>query len=199
MDLFSPIYPFPIRLEFWGERLESIRQFDPASQRSQNHLRELVVLPSVEIIMDEDGIKRARSMGRLPVHPGEGTFPGQEAWLMHFYPHLDTLFRYLPKDSLVTIIDPYRMESACVRTKKKFEEDVERFRKEAAEKVAPFPETEGLFVSLDEIAHSISTYQRLELGINGTYFKDQEGKRIHFEGRFRLKDDLEVVLDECLF
>ncbi len=194
MDLFSPMHPFPVRLEFWGDRLESIRQFDPASQRSQDHLQELVVLPSVEIIMDEDGISKARSMGRLPVHPGEGTFPGQEAWLMHFYSQLDTLFQYLPKDSLITIIDPYRVESAYVRTKKKFEKDVARFRKEAAEKVAPFPETEGLFAPFDEIAHSINSFQRLELGAGRTDLEDKKGKTIHFEGSFRLDYDVETTL-----
>ena len=65
-DLFPPLYKLPVRLEFWGDRLESIRQFDSLSQRSQNHLQEIVLLPANEIIMDKESIKRARSMGRLP-------------------------------------------------------------------------------------------------------------------------------------
>ena len=66
IDVFSPLYPLPTRLEFWGDRLESIRQFDPQSQRSREHLEEMVLLPANEVIMDEEAVKRARSMGRLP-------------------------------------------------------------------------------------------------------------------------------------
>jgi transcription-repair coupling factor (superfamily II helicase) len=43
------IYPFsralPVRLEFWGDTIESIREFDPATQRSQRELQELFVYP----------------------------------------------------------------------------------------------------------------------------------------------------------
>ena len=63
VDLFSPWHPFPIRLEFWGDRLESIRRFDPSSQRSQSHLDDMVLLPATEFIMGEENLKRARSMG----------------------------------------------------------------------------------------------------------------------------------------
>ena len=93
IDVFSPLYPLPTRLEFWGDRLESIRRFDPLSQRSQEHLEEMILLPANEIIMDQLSVKRARSLGRLPKQPEDGTgFPGQEAWIEHFYPKLDTLF-----------------------------------------------------------------------------------------------------------
>ena len=57
IDLFSPLYTNPVRLEFWGERLESIRQFDSLSQRSLNHLKEMVLLPVNEIIMERRNIK----------------------------------------------------------------------------------------------------------------------------------------------
>jgi len=53
IDIFSPLYSLPVRLEFWGDHLESIRQFDPVSQRSQNHLKEMILLPANEFIMDK--------------------------------------------------------------------------------------------------------------------------------------------------
>jgi transcription-repair coupling factor (superfamily II helicase) len=66
IDVFSPLYALPVRLEFWGDRLESIRRFDPISQRSEETLHELILLPACEIIKGGKNIQRARSMGRLP-------------------------------------------------------------------------------------------------------------------------------------
>jgi transcription-repair coupling factor (superfamily II helicase) len=45
VDIFSPAQPTPARVEFFGDELESIRLFDPTSQRSTGALEELVVLP----------------------------------------------------------------------------------------------------------------------------------------------------------
>jgi len=52
IDVFSTLYPLPVRLEFWGDRLESMRQFDPLSQRSKDALNEMILLPASEIIME---------------------------------------------------------------------------------------------------------------------------------------------------
>ena len=52
IDLFPPLYDQPVRLEFWGDEVESLRFFDPASQRSQGSLEELLVLPASEVILD---------------------------------------------------------------------------------------------------------------------------------------------------
>jgi len=45
VDIFSPTHALPARLEFFGDEVESIRLFDPTSQRSQAAIDELVVLP----------------------------------------------------------------------------------------------------------------------------------------------------------
>src|SRR5437016_4653166 len=45
VDVFSPSHPNPARVEFLGDEIESIRLFDPTSQRSTATLRELAVLP----------------------------------------------------------------------------------------------------------------------------------------------------------
>ena len=82
-----------MRLEFWGDEVESIRFFDPASQRSQGTLEDLVVLPASEVILD-DGRPGAwpwpgAAAGRTPEfwdHVQEGRhFPGIERHLAEFY------------------------------------------------------------------------------------------------------------------
>jgi transcription-repair coupling factor (superfamily II helicase) len=45
VDIFTPTHPAPARLEFFGDEIESIRLFDPTSQRSRESLEELIVLP----------------------------------------------------------------------------------------------------------------------------------------------------------
>jgi transcription-repair coupling factor (superfamily II helicase) len=51
VDVYSPSQPSPARLEFFGDDIESIRLFDPTSQRSVTSLDELLVLP----LVPEDG------------------------------------------------------------------------------------------------------------------------------------------------
>src|SRR5205085_10247372 len=45
VDVFSPSHAAPARVEFFGDDIESIRLFDPTSQRSQESLDNLLVLP----------------------------------------------------------------------------------------------------------------------------------------------------------
>lgn len=48
LDLFPFNYDFPLRLEFWGDEIESIRAFDPKSQRSLFSLPEVIIIPASE-------------------------------------------------------------------------------------------------------------------------------------------------------
>jgi len=151
VDIYPPLYPEPVRLEFWGDRLESIRHFDPLTQRSTTQLKDLVLLPANEIIMDEKGIKRARSMGRLPKAFQEtGSFPGQEGWMNHFYSRLDTFFDYFPEEGLLLLIEPRRIEIEMERFVERFSRDEERFRREAEKRQAPFPDVDGILVPVEE-------------------------------------------------
>jgi transcription-repair coupling factor (superfamily II helicase) len=113
IDLFSPLYEQPVRLEFWGDVLESLRFFDPASQRSQGSLEDLVLLPASEVILDDAARELAlqgRSKRRDPRfwhHVQEGFhFSGIERHLAEFYPEPQTLWDYLPPETLVVEWDP---------------------------------------------------------------------------------------------
>lgn len=113
IDLFPPLYDQPVRIEFIGDEVESLRFFDPASQRSRGSLEELVVLPASEVILDRAARDRAlegRSKRRDPrfwhyVHEGIH-FPGIERHLAEFYPEPQTLWEYLPPETLVVEWDP---------------------------------------------------------------------------------------------
>jgi transcription-repair coupling factor (superfamily II helicase) len=116
IDLFPPLYDQPLRLEFWGDTLESMRFFDPASQRSQGSLEDLVLLPASEVILDEAARELAltgRSKRRDPRfwhHVQEGLhFSGIERHLAEFYPDPQTLWDYLPPETLVVEWDPLNL------------------------------------------------------------------------------------------
>ncbi|MBW1805214.1 MAG: transcription-repair coupling factor [Deltaproteobacteria bacterium] len=195
IDIFAPLYPEPIRLEFWGDHLESIRHFDPSSQISTDRLKEMLLLPSNEIIMDRDKIERARSMGRVPEQlKVEGSFSGQEAWLKHFYTRLDTLFDYLPQEGLVTLFEPFRIESERERLTDRFLGDVERYHHEAEERRMPFPETDGILVPGEEMGQILEQYQRvsfIELAIDRG---DTTSGSMNIRGVSSVDDDLEIRL-----
>jgi transcription-repair coupling factor (superfamily II helicase) len=117
IDLYTPLYPQPLRLEFFDEVLESIRFFSPASQRSSEHLDDVIIVPAHEILLTTSRQQRAASSlkealeeegtlrGDLELWQervkGLGHFPGIEQLLPLYYDRLETLFHYLPLSTLV--------------------------------------------------------------------------------------------------
>src|SRR5207247_4575353 len=63
VDVFSPSHASPVRLEFFGDEIESIRLFDPTSQRSSTPVDELLVLP---LVTQSDGSAPARLTDYVP-------------------------------------------------------------------------------------------------------------------------------------
>jgi len=108
VDLYPPGLSNPVRLDFFGDTLESIRAFDPETQRSVGTLRALDLVPMSEVQLTTETIKRFRQSyvatfgaptrdDRLYEAVSEGRrYPGIEHWLPLFHDHLDTLFEYLP-------------------------------------------------------------------------------------------------------
>jgi transcription-repair coupling factor (superfamily II helicase) len=61
IDIFSPYLPKPFRLDLFGDEIESIRLFDPATQRTERELEDAVVLPAREIVFTEGRAVAARA------------------------------------------------------------------------------------------------------------------------------------------
>src|SRR5581483_12526975 len=66
LDVYSPEADRPVRIEFFGDEVESIRKFDPASQRSSNPVDEALLLPLTETPVNEEllGAIHARLSGK---------------------------------------------------------------------------------------------------------------------------------------
>jgi transcription-repair coupling factor (superfamily II helicase) len=106
LDLYPPGIPQPIRLDFFGDALESIRAFDPETQRTTGQLRALDLVPMSEVQLTTETIRRfrlgyvaefgAQTRGdALYEAVSEGRrHQGLEHWLPLFYEKLDSLFDY---------------------------------------------------------------------------------------------------------
>jgi transcription-repair coupling factor (superfamily II helicase) len=125
VDLFAPGMDAPVRLDFFGDTLESIRRFDPESQRTTDELRTLQLVAMAEFQLTPETIRQFRTgyvaafgaagpddMLYEAVSDGRRT-AGVEHWLPLFHPRLDTLFDYL--DGTPIAIEPLAEEAAHER------------------------------------------------------------------------------------
>jgi transcription-repair coupling factor (superfamily II helicase) len=114
LDLFPPGMDQPVRLDFFGDALETIRTFDAQTQRSETQLRGLDLVPVAEFQLVTETIRKFRT-GYVAAFgaaaPGdllyeavsEGRrYPGMEHWLPLFHDRMETLFDYLPGTPLTT-------------------------------------------------------------------------------------------------
>ncbi|MEM6664794.1 MAG: transcription-repair coupling factor [Pseudomonadota bacterium] len=125
LDLFPPGGAEPIRLDFFGDTLETIRPFDPETQRSTGQLRQLDLVPSSEITLDETAITNFRKAyvrtfgvpgGDDPLYEAvsEGRrFHGMEHWLPLFGDPLGSVLDYLP--GAPVIFEPLAAEARAER------------------------------------------------------------------------------------
>ncbi|UCD83101.1 MAG: transcription-repair coupling factor [Desulfobacterales bacterium] len=129
IDIFSPLYEDPLRIEFYGDLVESMRFFSASSQRKFSDVNEAVILPAREVILDNklvpNIISRIRALANeLDVSVTHARsvidkiknyeeLSGIESLIPLIYPKLDTIFDYIPQNSLVIAIDPDELEKAA--------------------------------------------------------------------------------------
>ncbi|MGN6819131.1 MAG: transcription-repair coupling factor [Sphingomonas sp.] len=113
VDLFPSGEEQALRLDFFGDEIESVRTFDPADQRTTGRVDGFVLLPASEALLDEESIKRFRTRYREkfgatatgdPLYQAisDGRrLAGMEHWLPMFEDRLETLFDHLGDDALV--------------------------------------------------------------------------------------------------
>ena len=128
IDIFPPLYTNPLRIEFFGDMVDTIRVFDAASQRKIRSIKEAILLPAREAIVEKDRIDHIVARVRvqaasleLPVTEAreliervreERVFSGIEGLMPIVYPELDTLFDYVPEKTLFVCFEPGELETA---------------------------------------------------------------------------------------
>lgn len=115
VDIYPSGLASGLRLDFFGDELESLRLFDPSTQMTTGTLESHLLLPASEALLDDDTVKRFRSRYREqfgavatqdPLYEAvsEGRrLAGMEHWLPLFEERLATVFDHLEKNDVVVI------------------------------------------------------------------------------------------------
>ncbi|MGA7971362.1 MAG: CarD family transcriptional regulator, partial [Pseudolabrys sp.] len=175
LDLFPPGMDMPVRLDFFGDALETIRAFDAETQRSEGDLRGLDLVPVAEFQLITETIRRFRT-GYVSEFGVAGPddllyeavsqgrrYQGMEHWLPLFHTGMETLFDYLP--GTVLALEPLDEEAAGERIKQT--NDYYDARKEAlSEGVQPLYKPlppDKLYVTADEWAERLQASKMARL------------------------------------
>ncbi|MDY6790520.1 MAG: transcription-repair coupling factor [Thermodesulfobacteriota bacterium] len=177
LDIFSPMYPDPLRVEFFGDTVDSIRSFSAASQRKIRDLKEAVILPAKEAVLVKkripliiSRIRQRASRLDMPVSRTrkiisrirhEGLFPGLESLIPLVYTKLDTLFDYLPSDTLFINTEPEELEKAATELETRIFKNFELARSEKRLCVRP----ESLYLKWEDITDTFLKKKPLILRI----------------------------------
>ncbi|HOQ99884.1 MAG TPA: transcription-repair coupling factor [Anaerolineae bacterium] len=121
VDVYPPNLPQPVRLEFFGDEIDSLRAFDPATQRSGQALDAVQVVPASEAFMSQGprAASALRQGGWRDLVPAHGqrlerdverlergeAFLGMEYYLPYLYPQPATLLDYVDGQALVIADD----------------------------------------------------------------------------------------------
>lgn len=112
IDIFPPTGDEPVRLDLFGDEVETIKSFDPETQLSTRELSKVALAPVSEILFSEDTLAlfRERYLAELGSPAGDPMYEaaraeirrqGLEGWLPLFHARLDTVFDYVGPDALI--------------------------------------------------------------------------------------------------
>ncbi|MGJ8690068.1 MAG: transcription-repair coupling factor [Gammaproteobacteria bacterium] len=181
MDIFPMGSQMPYRVDLFDNEIESLRTFDPESQRSLDKVNEVQLLPGKEYPMNEAGISLFRShfrnrfdidLRQCSVYQdvSQGLHSaGIEYYLPLFFESLQTVFDYLPENTLV--LRSGDLEASGLR----FWNDIKnRYEDRRHDRQRPILEPRELFLSPDEAFARLRDYPNIELYADSNGQKAQQ-------------------------
>jgi len=152
LDIFPPEIEQPVRIEFFGDSIESMRRFDPETQRSVHTTRDAVLLPLLEYPKSRALFKELYDFAGDRVSVAGEEFPGWEFWVTAVHPRTSSVFR-LTRDSLLILDEPEAIFGAA-----------ERFWKRLTESRKPDTcPSEKVYLSSDELQEATRETQSVTL------------------------------------
>jgi len=176
LDIFPPADALPMRVELFGSRIESLRRFDPATQRSRERVESVTITPAREALprhgpriaghiaaqltRDLPADVRAELDAHYRALAAATPFPGLEFYLPYFYTDSATLLDYLPSEALLVVDDPQELADVWAD----LEEEAVDLRA-AAEEAGTLPPDYPLpYVTWDEWSELLTDRPVLTLG-----------------------------------
>jgi transcription-repair coupling factor (superfamily II helicase) len=179
IDLFPPVMKHPVRVEFFGDEIDSLRTFNPATQRSVDSLDHFVLTPAREVLPEHLpalGEQLESWFATQPplaenvdsllddlTHLVSGTaFPHAEYYLPLVYPTPTSLLDYLPQDAMVVVDDwdtvydlTQELETQALETRQ------DRTERELLPPDMPLP-----YHTWDELQDALTAHGPLHLGMS---------------------------------
>ncbi len=194
VDILSPLYRDPLRLELEDDLITSIRSFDTASQRSADEVAEATIIRCR--LVPPSSLKRDKLRERVALRSAEIglvrkevaeiaealesglLFPGAELLMPYLFDQpLDSVFDYLPGDTIAWLIDPGRLLAEAHR----FAERISAEAAAAQSKPSFHPALEALYLLPDEFERAASQMTAVEVGSLITAAQPREGYAIPIE------------------
>lgn len=165
VDVFAGYGDNPVRFEFMGDDVESIRLYDADTQRSVKHVDDVTILPFREVFYHVSGerllpaletmingmdITPARASAIMDAVSNGAFFSGMERLMSAYFHQPATLLDYLPPDTLFMADEPEQVKSHIEGFYKLMDED----RDEAVRRRDIAPEVESLFMGRSELENA---------------------------------------------
>ncbi|CAH0533789.1 Transcription-repair-coupling factor [Vibrio stylophorae] len=170
IDLFPMGAGLPIRIDFFDDEIDSIRPFDPETQRSDGEMSEIRLLPAHEFPTDDEAIEAFRGRWRerfearrepesVYQQVSKGTWPaGIEYWLPLFFEQTETLFDYLPENSLLVPVGELQTPI------QQFWQDTQhRYEQRRIDPLRPLLAPSELWLTEDALFAALKPYAQLRL------------------------------------
>ena len=210
LDIFPPDLTRPVRIEFFGDLVETMRLFDPLTQRSLEPIAELVLLPSREVILSDQVLKEfAPRLKRRCDHLGIGADrrrelleqlqhaiypPGIDFLQPMFHPDLETLLDYAGPGAIRVLVDP----AALAHAGEYFAAELSQAAARAELRDLVTCEAGDLYLSYPELEQLLAGGPRLMLPRLAIEGEGGELLRLQTEGNADLKLELGPEGDRVL-
>jgi transcription-repair coupling factor (superfamily II helicase) len=185
LDIWPPAESHPLRLDFFGDEIESIRKFDPASQRTFGAVEQLLVTPAREILLGK------ATQLKLSIQEVD------EFQIPVVHPMPASLLDYLPAQSLVFVDDLDILEE----TANEIEEQAVKMRSDSIREGTLSADFPVPYSSWSEIEDSLTGRQWVEFGYSASGEGSSDLAQVFTPGaRFagRLKPLIEHIAERCL-
>ncbi len=184
LDLFPMGSQVPYRIDFFDDEIDSIRLFDPETQRSGDAIESIDLLPAHEFPTDEAGIEKFRLNWREQFAPStdkESIYyqvskkimpAGIEYYLPLFFEQTASLFDYLPADSTLILSEQIQEHA------EHFQQEVgKRYENRRYDTKRPILSPEQLFLTTDALFAAIKQFPRVQMT---TQALEQKAGRVNF-------------------
>jgi len=157
LDVWPQSEPHPVRLEFFGDEIDTLRRFDPASQRTIEKLGSILITPAREYILSRMS-EKAKKSNKSALFDASDLISEFHIPLLHQFPA--SLLDYLPPKALVLMDDLSILES----TGSEIEEQAIKLRSESIAEGTLAENFPVPYISWSELADTMQSYTCIELG-----------------------------------